>query len=87
MDEDLMLAMEKLRETINRKVVAGAVEEARRIVSMTRHATEMMPEGYYKMKSLEFLNQEFGSLWGSSNSNHSNMTPAIVAPLDVGNQS
>lgn len=63
LDEDIMLGMEKIRATINRKIDHGAKEEARRLIAMVRHETEQMPDGYYKERSLKFLEDEFGYLW------------------------
>ena len=66
MDEDIELAMIKMRETVNRKVSAGASQEAKRTVALARSAAEKMPDGYYKVKALEFLDKEFGGLWSGS---------------------
>lgn len=63
MEENLMVAMDKLRETVNRKIGHKAVQEARRLVALVRHSTELMPDGYYKTKALEFLNNEFSYLY------------------------
>ena len=66
MDEDSMLAMDKLKETVNKKVAHGAAEEAKRVVAEVRHVTELMPEGYYRTRALKFLNDEFSGLWSNN---------------------
>lgn len=63
MEESIMLAMERVREAVNRKVGHGALQEAKRLVAMVRHETEMMPDGYYKERALAFLETEFNGLY------------------------
>jgi hypothetical protein len=77
LDEDLMLATDKLRETVNRKLAHGAVEEAKRLVAEVRYATEHMPDGYYKKRALDFLAAEFGGLWNGT------YKPPETKPLEV----
>ena len=81
MDEDLMLAMEKMRETVNRKIAAGSVEEAKRTVALARYAAEEMPDGYYKQKALEFLDQEFKRLWGEDKGTGTGLM--VGGPMEV----
>lgn len=82
LDEDLMAAQEKLKETVDRKIKHNAAKEAKRTIALARFAAEQMPPGYYKDRTLEFLDKEFGYLY------HENKNPqggtAMVPGTDGG---
>lgn len=83
-EEDLMLAMDKLKETVNKKLAHGALEVARRTVARARFAAEQMPEGYYRDRALEFLDREFRELWnaGGIGSTNGKPTPLVAESGD-----
>lgn len=83
LDEDLLAAQEKLKATVERKIKHNAAKEAKRVVAMALNAAEQMPPGYYRDRTIEFLQQEFGYLFGDKQAIHQDTNTGMVPESSV----